>query len=119
MAKQLKLNGSWDLEISNYQLQIVSGADQVAQHIKERLQTFLGEWFLDVTIGFDYFGQVLVKNPDLDTIHAMALNIISSTAGVREVRSLLVDVPDPSTGSLRIQFSVYAYNETINGVVVQ
>ena len=40
----------------------------VAQRLKIMLQTFLGEWFLDPTIGIDYFNQIFGKGRKLSAI---------------------------------------------------
>lgn len=43
---------TWDLAIEGGDLAIVSGADELVQHIGIRLRTILGEWFQDPSIGF-------------------------------------------------------------------
>ena len=50
-----------DVQIVNGDLQLVGAGPAILQHILQRLGIFLGEWFLDNTIGVPYFQQVLVK----------------------------------------------------------
>lgn len=48
-----------------------STSENLAQRIKIRLLTFYGEWFLDSTLGVDYFNAVFGKNrskQSIDTI---------------------------------------------------
>jgi len=114
MAKQLKLNTSWDLSITNYQLDMVSGIDQVAQHIKERLQMFYGEWFLAVDKGVDYFGKVFPKNADRTEMYNMFLREIVGTYGVTEVKSLTIETLNSAEGSIKVSFVVKAGEVTIS-----
>ncbi|MEX4399579.1 hypothetical protein MZA86_01045 [Haemophilus influenzae] len=60
----LKLSGQHDLMIKDRKLVLVDGVNQKAQQIKVVLLTFLGEWFLDTTIGLPYFDEILTRNPD-------------------------------------------------------
>lgn len=59
----LKLNTSNDLSIDLGDLETVTGSHEAGQRIKDRLQTFKNEWFLNLAIGLDYFGRIFVKNP--------------------------------------------------------
>lgn len=65
----LKLDN--DLVFDRGDLVTVDGADEVAQRIRHRLLTFRGEWFLDLSVGPDYRGQILLKAPLLDTVNAV------------------------------------------------
>ena len=46
-------------------------SENLAQRIKIKLQTFFGEWFLDGTIGVDYFGQIFGKNRSKQSVDAI------------------------------------------------
>jgi len=116
--KSLKLNTSWDLTISNYDLVFVTGADQVAQHIKERLQMFYGEWFLARDLGVDYFGKVFEKGADYDEMYNMFLREIVGTTGVTEVLSLTIETLNASEGSVKLTFVVKADNTTITDGII-
>ena len=41
------------------QLELVSGANAVGQHVRHRLLTFQGEWFLDTEAGLPWFDEIL------------------------------------------------------------
>lgn len=71
-----------DLLIENNDLVLVDAKEAIVQHILQRLRTFLGEWFLDTTIGVPYFQQILIKNPDKAKIQALLLDVIRNTPGV-------------------------------------
>lgn len=53
---------AWDLGLDvDGNIETVTDGDCVKQNIRERLQTFLGEWFLDNTVGVPWFQEIFVK----------------------------------------------------------
>lgn len=46
----------------------------VAQRLSLRLRTYLGEWFLDTTMGIDWFADVLLKNVSKQTVDSILQN---------------------------------------------
>ena len=78
----LKLDGSNDLSISSGDIETVSGIDEAGQRIKDRLLTYLGEWFLNLSFGVDYIGRIMVKNPRTNVISAhLRSEILKSAQG--------------------------------------
>lgn len=70
-----------------------NNAEQVATLLKNRLQFFLGEWFLDVREGIPYYDVVLgVKNPDINLLARMFRRVILSTQGVAQIDTLTADL---------------------------
>lgn len=61
--------------------------DIVAQRLKITLYTFLGEWFLDTTIGVPYFQQIFGKIRTKATIDLIFQRIISNDPDVIEILS--------------------------------
>lgn len=84
----LKLDSQHDLLFKDGKLVLVSGANLVAQRIKVTLLTFLGEWFIDTTIGIPYLEQVLVKPADKTKIENIFRKKILSVSGVKKVQSV-------------------------------
>ena len=74
-----------DLHLENGQLVLVDGAEGIAQHIRNRLQLFRGEWFVDLRVGMPYFEELFVKNPDLDVLRTLFREAIQGTPGVSSV----------------------------------
>lgn len=101
-----------DLVITDGDLVLVSGKQAILQNILQRLRVFLGEWFLDNTIGLPYFQQILVKNPDLGKTDAIFQNVILGTPGVEQLSTYSFQA-DTATRVLRLAFSV----ETTSGTV--
>lgn len=71
-------------------VQLITGADCVAQRLRIRLRFWLGEWFLDQRLGIPYVRSVLVKNPDLVLIRSIFRRVILSTPGVARLDSLVL-----------------------------
>jgi hypothetical protein len=63
------------------------GANPVLQDILQALRTFLNEWYLDNTIGVPWFQQILVKNPDQETIDGLIRATILDRPGVLQLTS--------------------------------
>lgn len=94
MTFDLALAADHDLDLSRAgDASLLEGAERIAQQIRVSLQTVLGEWFLDVTVGVPYLERVLVKSPDRAGIEAIFRARITAVAGVKFVRrlELLID----------------------------
>lgn len=83
MSVDLKLSSQHDLLFKNHRLVLVDGANQKAQQIKIALLTFLGEWFLDTSIGVPYFEQVLLKTVDKVKVENIFRQKIIAVKGVK------------------------------------
>jgi len=105
--------GYGDLLLTNGDLVLVNGEAEVRQVIKETLGVMFGEWFMDNTIGIDYFGQILVKNPNMGKINAIILSAVLSVPGVLQILSYSF-VPDYVARRISITFTA----QTTSGVVV-
>ncbi len=71
-----------DLDFSTGDLDLLEGAEAVAQNLRIRLQFFLGEWFLDFRQGMPYFEKILVKNPGTNVVRSIIRKTVTSTPGV-------------------------------------
>lgn len=72
--------------------------DIVSQRLKITLYTFLGEWFLDTTIGVPYFQQIFGKIRTKATIDLIFQRIISSDNDVIEILSFESELTTSSRG---------------------
>ena len=75
---------------ANNNLAIVRGAAAVAQHVRQRLMTFKGEWFLDTIAGVPWLDQLLGKQYDPALAEAVVKAEILNTDGVVEITSFSV-----------------------------
>lgn len=96
---------SHDLIIENYDLKVIDGAEQVAQHCKIRLLSLLGEWFLDNTIGVPWLEQILVKNPRGRLVAAALKAAIRGTPGVRRLTGFTFNDYDLGDRTIAVRFT--------------
>lgn len=75
-----------------------SQQDVVAQRLKITLQTFLGEWFLDLDTGIPYFQQILTKIRTKSSVDAIFQQTILADEGVLELLSYTSSLNTASRG---------------------
>lgn len=76
-------DGEWVAESGDFAT--VSDGDAVPQGIRIRVGMFLGECYLDESIGVDYIDSVFVKNPDPLLIRSLFERAILDTPDVTNV----------------------------------
>lgn len=90
---------------------LTTGRDAILQHLKQRLKTFYGEWFLDKRIGIAYFEQVFKKSPDAVVVDSIFKREIINTPGIIELTRFSLDL----TGrELSLSFSARTNDGIIN-----
>lgn len=108
----LVING--DLVLTSDAPNAPQGAtNPVLQDVLQRINFFLGEWFLDNTQGVPWFQQILVKNPDQAKIDALILNTILGTPGILTVTSYSF-TPNFAQRTLTVSFSAQATSGPID-----
>ena len=101
-----------DLLVEGQDLRLVDKEDRVAQQIRIRLKSFLGEWFLDTSYGVPYYQQILIKAPDRAIIAGIFREKIITTPGVQELQAFALDYEEQTR-----QLTVTAQIKTIYGNV--
>lgn len=104
---------SGDLLITNADLELTEKSDAVRQHVQQRLRAFLGEWFLDTSVGVPYYQDVLKKNPNPQIVAGVFQNEIIQTPGVLELLDFEFDFNN-ALRTLRLDFSVRVTEGVIN-----
>jgi hypothetical protein len=66
---------------------LTTGVDAVAQFVGQRLQTWLGEWFLDTTEGVPFREKIFLKNPNIVDVETTLKLIIIESPGIIELTS--------------------------------
>lgn len=79
-------------------LAMVTDAEAVGQHGRQRLQTYSGEWFLDTTCGVPWLDQVLGKGYDPALAEAVVKAELLDTDGIEEITSFSVAFDKGSRG---------------------
>ena len=71
-------------------LNMVTGPHAVGQHVRVRLMTFTGEWFLDINAGVAWLEDILGKRYNPVLAEAMVKNETFATPGVTGINSFSV-----------------------------
>ena len=103
-----------DLKFTNNALTIVDGPVETGQRISQRLNTGLGEWFLDLTVGVPYFERILQKNVNPRTAEDAVKREIILTTGVTRLESFSLLV-DPQLRKAKIDFHARSREGEISG----
>lgn len=89
MAIDWQLNPlTWDIDIddtTDWNLSLVTGIDYYVQKCRIKLQTFLGEWYLDTTVGVGYYETILVKNPNLTNVDNLLKLTVLEIEGINSL----------------------------------
>jgi hypothetical protein len=106
------LTATGDLDQSSGGLKVIDGAQQVLQQIRSNLRTFLGEYFLDTSLGVPYIQTIFAKGTGQGVIEGLLKQQILGVDGVIQINSFTLTLDNKSRlGTLN--FSVL----TTNGVV--
>lgn len=82
-----QLSPTGDYQFGNSQLDFIANSPAtVAQVVKTSLLLFLGEWYLDITLGMPWFEGVLGKN-NQETADATVQDYILNVQGVTDIAS--------------------------------
>ncbi len=106
MVKTLNINEDGDLTIDKSgSLELANDLEGLRQKVVQKLQFFLGEWFIDVIDGTPYFQEILTKPIDV----GLATSIINArirtepeVTGIGSVESTL----DPITRKLTYRATI-------------
>lgn len=109
----LKMTDDGDIQIDGGSLSLVTGVDGIRQDLIQKLRTFLGEWFLDLSDGVSYYQNILIKNPSPQVVESLLQDRILSTPGVIEILSFNLDY-DPVLRKLTGAFEVRSEEGIIN-----
>jgi hypothetical protein len=80
-----------DLDVQSNQWMLVGGIESIRQDLQQKFRLFLGEWFLDPTVGIPYFQKIFnTKNPPYSVLESIFRSQALATRGVLAVTSLKV-----------------------------
>lgn len=108
--------GTRELVTENGDLVITKGSTALKQAIDMHLKFFLGEWFLDQTVGVPYFQNILVKSPSLAQIENIFRSALLDVPGVAKINDLKLAFVG-QTRKLNVTWRVSSdFGEFISGV---
>ena len=89
-------------------------SEEVAQRLDTKFKFFLGEWFLDQSLGVPYYRDVFVRNPDMAVIRSIFQQLITDDAGVESLVSLDLAL-DGETRALSVTFQAVLVSDEVLG----
>lgn len=111
------LDTNGDLLVNLGKTVILQGAQAIAQNLYSKLRIFLGEWFLDTSVGVPYLSVVYVKNPSLAVITQFFSGLVLGTPGITGLRSINVTL-DGSTRVADVSFVALTDGATITAATL-
>lgn len=87
-------------------LRTVESAEAVSQHVKQRLLTHEGEWYLDTSAGVPWLDRILGRQYDPELAEAVVKNEAVETDGVTEIEALAVRFDKTTRGVIVDGFHV-------------
>ena len=97
------------------ELAIVTDAEAVGQHVRQRLMTYEGEWFLDKSAGVTWLTEVLGQQYDPTVAESLTKTEILETDGVTEILEFSVRFDRTVRGVTSYNISVETeYDEKVN-----
>ena len=102
----LRLDSSWDLEITDGTLTVATGNYALAQDVASACRTFLGEvWYAPLTVGVPYLQQILGFRASLQLIKQAEIAAGMTTPGVGSIACFLTGPNEGRTvgGQLQIR----------------
>ena len=89
MATDLLMNECGDLDVTNGVVTIVADGDQVKQAWLIAMRTFLGEYFLDSTIGIPYVQRVFTTRQTIRELKQIFTDASLAWPGISQFLSLV------------------------------
>lgn len=99
----IKLDYTSDITFENDDLVLLDGVEAIGQDVDIRLQTFLGEWFLDTRVGMPYYTKILGQKPRLAAVESIFREAILGTPGILSISDLTLDY-EGTTRALSVDF---------------
>ena len=103
-----------DIEMVDGELSLLSGNAKIAQDIKTRLKTIVGEFVLDSSYGFPYSVIFNSRALDLSEIETTIKNYIRDTPNVIRIVRFSLSYEKGSKRNFIVSFSV----ETVESVIL-
>lgn len=93
-----------DLDLTGHRLNLSTGEAAIEQNLRVRLRFFLESWFLDLRQGIPFFGEILIKSPNMLLVRSIFRQAILDTAGIVAVTTLTASI-NSSTRLLSLNFT--------------
>ena len=110
------LNTCNDLFLLNGRISTIQDGEEVLQHVRTRLLTYQGEWFLDTAAGIPYLQRILLKPANLSATESLIKSEILQTPGVDGLSSFGLEF-NKTTRTLNINFTAQTTYGNVSGIL--
>lgn len=107
-----------DIDLTANDASFCIGSQEVLQRVRQRLRCFKGEWYLNTSIGIDYFNDIFVANPNMTIITAIFKREILATPGIIKLTAFSMSI-DRVLRKLSITFSGTSVSGDVGPVTVE
>lgn len=115
--KSIAVDGSNNIILSNYNLSFKTENESVAQRVRGRLELWLGEYFLDTSLGTPYLEQIFGVNR-YQTLSAAIKQQIVADPEVLDITQFSVTDPDVNRHVVVVFSFTTIYNATISNQTI-
>ena len=102
-----------DIYVEAGQIVWVSDGAEVAQTVKTRLSTFLGEYFYDQNFGIPYW-QALNNTSNIEALNLALKRTIEGTVGVESIENFQSNITNRTYNVIAVIKTTYSGTITIN-----
>jgi len=99
----LKLDSQHDVYTAAYDLVLVAGVEEVAQHLLVGLRLFYGEWYLDEDAGMPYYRRAFIAGPSTRVLELLFHQEILGDADIERIKTFELEY-DRATRKLDVEF---------------
>lgn len=103
---------------SDGSLAVVTETEAVGQHVRQRLKTFFGEWFLDTTIGVRWIQEIFARKYNPALAEAVVKGEILATDGVESIETFSIRFDRVSRGVIITNVDVMTDYDILTPVAV-
>jgi len=79
------------IQIENNDLVLITGIEAIGQDITRSIRTIKREWFLDQSLGVDYFNEIFIKGQSLRVIETRFKQAILDVPGVLSLKGFRLE----------------------------
>lgn len=108
-----------DITLTAYDFALVDGIDSTVQRLRQKLQLWTGEWFLNTAAGVPWLTNILGQAPSLQAISAVMNDAILTDDAVERLDKIELDYAG-STRRLSVDFTatlVTGESVTVSAIV--
>lgn len=118
MIKTWKMDDNDDLDVSTGRVIMLEGVPAIAQILKRRIRTFVGEYFLSRTsVGVRHWEDVLTDHGSAQALEETFSTVIIQSPGITALARLDLEMDEANPRQLNVDFEAKAGDEVISNTI--